>query len=116
MTLIIDLNAAVSIVNIGQKDNPRYTFMNRTRLTGDMAGEIQGRITNNKNLPIAYCILGKDTVTSGAARGNQGTFRLRFLPKGIYSVSISDSIGSSYTTSVPLAEGQKVDLGDITLR
>jgi hypothetical protein len=117
--LVVDFDAERSIVTTGPRDNPRSFKLKPTLRVIAMAltGSISGTVTNPANLPVAYALASADTVTSSPVNGTTGFFRLAFLPPGIYSVSIADTLKQSFTQSnVMVRAGQENALGSVTLR
>ncbi len=102
----------------GPPNNPTGYLLNPTIRVEEKAltGSISGMLTNPENNPVAYALAGSDTLTSTRVDTN-GTFRLAFLPAGLYSVSIEDTLNLTYAN--PEAEvvvGSDNDLGNITLQ
>ncbi len=92
--LVMDFDACRSIVTMGPKKNPNgYKLKPRIRIISRaMGGSISGLVTNPKDEPIAYAILGSDTVTSSIVDTTNGEFVLAFLPEAAYKVSVEDSL------------------------
>jgi hypothetical protein len=82
-----------------------------------ISGSIAGTVTNPDSLPTAYAIQNGDTATSSFVNPVNGFFRLSFLPAGIYTVSIRDTVNKSATTdSVVVVAGLEKNLGSIELQ
>jgi hypothetical protein len=117
--LVIDFDANRSIVTLGPPSNPKgYILKPTVRVVPKaITGSISGTITNPRHLPAAYAIAGTDTVTSTTVDENSGEFRLAFLPEGIYTVAIRDTLDLSFTKDgVEVVAGSNQDLGAITLQ
>lgn len=112
--LLVDFDAARSIHQTGKgqyKLKPTIRIINQSA-----SGEIVGTVTNYQNRPVAYAIAGTDTVTTTTVNPDNGKFTLSGLA-GTYAVSVVDTLNKSYQNpSVPVAAGQEVDLGAITLQ
>jgi len=116
--LILDFDVQRSIVTTGPPNNPTGYLLKPTIRVEEKAltGSISGMLTNPENNPVAYAMAGSDTLTSTRVDTN-GSFRLAFLPAGLYSVSIADTLNLTYAS--PEAEvvvGSDNDLGNITLQ
>ncbi|MFC1650578.1 DUF4382 domain-containing protein [Candidatus Latescibacterota bacterium] len=115
--LIVDFDAARSVHTTGNGNNESYKLIPTIRLINKAeCGSITGKVTNYENLPVAYAIVGTDTVTSSYVNEDNGKFTLGFLAAGTYEILIVDELGQTYSapgTSVTV--GSKTDLGDITL-
>lgn len=116
--MVIDFDAAKSVVVTGPKDNPTYKLKPHIRAVPmDVTGSISGKVTNPEENPIAYAIQGEDTLTSSVVNPN-GTFTLAFLLYGNYRVDIEDSAEPAKTFSVSdviVNIDEDTDLGEITL-
>ena len=112
--LIVDFDAARSIHTTGKEEyklKPTIRIINNVK-----CGSISGQVTNPENLPVAYAIAESDTVTSSYVNEDNGKFTLGFLGEGIYTVSIADTLGQSYSApDISVTVGSKTDLGEITL-
>ena len=116
MELIVDFDAARSIHQTGKngdyKLKPTIRIIKQTE-----TGSIGGTVINYTNLPIAYAIAGADTITTTSVNLDNGQFTLAFLPYGMYSVAVTDTLGLVFANSdVSVTVGIKSNLGDITLQ
>lgn len=112
--LIVDFDVSRSIVS-----NPQgYKLKPHLRVTPlAISGSISGTVTNPDSLPTAYAIQNGDTATSSLVNPVSGFFRLSFLPSGIYTVSIRDTLDKSATIdNVVVVEGLEKNLGNIELQ
>lgn len=117
--LIIDFDAHRSIVTTGPPNNPSgYELKPTIRVVPKaITGSISGTVTNPENLPLAYAIVGSDTLTSTPVKKNNGEFMLAFLPEGPYTVAIRDTLNYSVEMNdVQVAIGSDNDLGRVTLQ
>lgn len=82
-----------------------------------VTGSISANVSNPNNLPIAYAVVGSDTLTSTAVDTSDGSFILAYLPEGSYTVTVSDTASLSFSSgSVNVVSGSDQDLGMITLQ
>ena len=117
--LIVDFDACRSIVTMGSKKDPKgYKLKPRLRVIAmAITGSISGTVSNHENLPIAYAIQEGDTITSSIVNGDDGYFKLSFLPEGLYKVSVADTSENSYNQDdVRVNVGMSNNLGIITLQ
>lgn len=117
--LMLDFDANRSVVVTGPPDNPKkYLLKPRLRLISkDLTGTISGTVTNPEHLPTAFAIAGEDTVTSTLVDKDSGGFMLAFLPEGLYTVSVRDTLDqSSEKNDVRVTVGTDNNLGEITLQ
>lgn len=117
--LVIDFDAQRSIVTTGPPSNPRgYKLKPRLRVIAmAVTGSISGTVTNFANAPTAYALAESDTVTSTLVDRDTGQFSLAFLPEGIYSVAIQDTVGlSAEQNGLQVIAGRNLEIGSITLR
>ncbi len=113
--LVVDFDAARSIHITGKKGGYKLNPVLRL-VAQSTSGSISGRVTNPSDMPLAYAISGADTVSSAFVNEITGDFILGFLPAGIYTVSLADTLGQQYSlTGVSVTAGQPIHLGDITL-
>ena len=115
--LVIDFDVCKSIVVMGSNKNPKgYKLKPHMRLiTRAISGSIDGTVTNPEDGPLAYAIMGDDTVTTSIA-DTTGYFMLGFLPEGSYKVSVRDSLNKFFDIEdVEVKAGLTKELGDITL-
>ncbi len=120
-TLLLDFNAARSIVHTGNSHSANRKFIlkpviraSNEAITGAIAGTIAPAGTN----PTVYGINGSDTVSTVFADTTTGEFKLVGLQAGTYSVSIvpADTTYSDTTlTGVSVAVGQTQQLDTVTL-
>jgi hypothetical protein len=116
--VVLDFDADKSIVVLGPKKNPKgYKLKPHIRVIVDaQVGSISGSVLNPQQMPYAYAIIGKDTLTSTKVDTASGYFRLAFLPEDVYTLKVEDTDGKSYTQeSVPVQLKQNIDLGEIKL-
>jgi len=60
---------------------------------------------------------GSDTVTSTPVDKNSGAFMLAYLPAGLYTVAIRDTVNLSFVKDgVEVVAGSDQNLGTISLR
>ena len=117
--LIVDFDASRSIHATGPPGNPTNFILTPfiRVIAQEPSGAISGQVTNFEHLPTAYAIAGGDTVTSTSIDKVNGNFLLAFLPEGVYSVAISDTLGNAYTESdITVTKGETNNLGQITLK
>jgi len=117
-SLVLDFDAHKSIVVTGHKHNPTgYKLKPHIRvITQAVSGSISGKVLNPQNLPVAYAILGSDTITTTVIDTSSGHFKLSFLPENSYTVSLEDTSGKDFTQdSVPVQAGTDFYLGELTL-
>jgi hypothetical protein len=117
--LVLDFDAERSVVITGTSGDPDGYILKPTVRVAAMAltGSISGTVTNPTDLPVAYALVGTDTVTSTPVDGDTGFFRLAFLPPDDYTVSISDTTNKSFSKSdVTVTVGQDNSLGQVTLQ
>jgi hypothetical protein len=114
--LVVDFDAARSIHATGKKGD--YTLNPRLRLVATVtSGAATGQVTNPESRPLAYALVGTDTVASTPVDPATGRLRLSYLPAGAYSVAVVDSAGRGYhTDGVVIRAGNVTDLGVLTLR
>ena len=118
MELMLDFDANRSVVVTGPPDNPKkYLLKPRLRLISkDLTGSISATVTNPEHLPTAFAIAGADTVTSTLVDKDSGGFMLAFLPEGLYTVSVRDTLDQFFTsTAVEVIAGRDNALSSITL-
>ena len=116
--LVFDFDVSRSIVVTGPKKNPHgYKLKPHIRMIATaVSGSISGIVTNPADVPVAYAILGNDTVTTSFVDTTSGFFRLAFLPDTVYTVSIVDTNDLRFDQSdVSVMSGMDNDLGMITL-
>jgi len=116
--LVMDFDACRSIVVLGPKKNPKgYKLKPRIRMIARaVTGSISAVVTNPKDAPLAYAIVGDDTVTSSIVDTTSGEFVLGFLPEGIYKVAVEDTMDLKFSNDgVSVIPGHENDLGHITL-
>ena len=116
--LMLDFDANRSVVVTGPPDNPKkYLLKPRLRLISkDLTGSISATVTNPEHLPTAFAIAGADTVTSTLVDKDSGGFMLAFLPEGLYTVSVRDTLDQFFTsTAVEVIAGRDNALSSITL-
>jgi len=117
--LLIDFDAQRSIVTTGPPNNPTgYKLKPHIRVTSRaVTGSISGLVTNPDDVPVAYAISGADTVNTALVNQADSTFVLAFLPEGFYQVSITDTMGLSFTQeNVQVTAGENNNLGSVTLQ
>lgn len=117
--LMIDFDAHRSIVTTGPPNSPNGYKLKPTIRVIPVAitGSISGTITNLQSLPVAYAIVGTDTLTSTAVDTSNGAFMLAYLPGGTYTVAVNDTAGLSFVTNnVEVVIGSDHKLGSITLQ
>lgn len=117
--LVIDFDAHRSIVSTGSpNDINKYKLKPTLRVVPKaITGSISGTVTNPENLPVAYALVGMDTVTATAVNKISGAFMLAFLPAGIYTVAINDTAGLSFVKNgVEVVVGANQNLGLLTLQ
>jgi hypothetical protein len=116
--MVVDFDVNRSIVIMGPPNNPRYKLKPHLRvMTMALTGSIAGTVTNPEHWPVAYALQGADTVSSTTVDTLNGFFRLSFLPEGIYSVSVEDTLGqSALREGITVEVGTEYDLGEITLQ
>ena len=116
--LVVDFDASRSVVTTGPRQAPTgYMLQPRLRMVPRAAsGAISGTVTNPFNRPVAFAIVGSDTLTSSAVN-TSGAFTLPFLPEGSYQVSVADSMNAAVTRGGILVEvGMVTQIGDVTLQ
>ena len=117
--LVVDFDASRSVRATGPPGNPTNFILTPfiRVIAKEPSGAISGQVTNPEHAPTAYAIAGGDTVTSTSIDKVNGNFLLAFLPEGVYSVAISDTLGNEYTESdIAVIIGETNDLGQITLK
>jgi hypothetical protein len=116
--LIVDFDACRSIVTMGSKKDPKgYKLKPRLRVMAlAITGSISGTVSNPDSLPVAYAIQDGDTITSSIVSGDDGYFKLSFLPEGLYKVSVADTSDNSYNQDdIQVNVGSDNNLGNIIL-
>ena len=115
--LVIDFDVSRSIVITGPPHNPGYKLKPHLRIMPlAISGSISGIVTNHDSLPIAYAIQNSDTITSTIVNPIGGFFKLAFVPAGLYTISIRDTVDKSVNIdNVEVIAGTDNDLGTITL-
>ncbi len=117
--LVLDFDVHRSIVMRGRFHNPlRFLFKPVIRvIPKSVTGAITGLVTNPEHRPFAYAITtDTDTVTTSPVAPN-GRFMLAFLPEGLYTVVIRDTLNQHFEMdSVEVAAGSLVDIGAVTLQ
>jgi hypothetical protein len=116
---MVDFDASRSIVTTGPRNDPNgYKLKPHLRVVAKATtGSISGMVLNPENLPFAYAIQGTDTLTSAQVSLNDSTFMLTYLPDGLYTVSVRDSLDRSYNQDdVPVVSGANNNIGLITLQ
>lgn len=116
-TLLLDFDAARSVVQAGQTGN--YLLQPVIRANNEATtGNIAGTVSPADAQPIVYAIAGSDTLTSTYADTTDGYFKLIGLESGSYTVSI-DPRNTNYQeknlTDVQVTVGETNDLGTIQL-
>jgi len=117
--LVIDFDARRSIVTTGPTNSPPGYLLKPTLRVVPKAitGSISGTVTNPQNTPTAYAMAGSDTVTSTPVDKNSGAFMLAYLPAGLYTVAIRDTVNLSFVKDgVEVVAGSDQNLGTISLR
>ncbi len=115
--LVVDFDVNRSIVIMGPPFNPRYKLKPHLRVVPmGITGSISGTVTNPEHVPTAYALQEADTITTSLVDTLSGLFRLSFLPSGVYTVEIEDTLGrAAELDSVDVVAGENQDLGEISL-
>lgn len=115
--LVVDFDVNRSIVVTGPPHNPGYKLKPIMRIMPmAISGSISGTVINHDHFPVAYAIQNSDTITSTIANPISGFFKLAFLPAGVYTVSIRDTLNrSANIDSVGVIVGSETNLGSIML-
>ena len=80
------------------------------------SGAISGSVNDASALPVAYAIVGNDTVTSTPVDTSTSLFKLGFLPADTYTVAVSDTSNRSGSVNgVEVVVGEDNDIGEITI-
>ena len=116
--LVLDFDAGRSIVVNGPAKKPKgYKLKPHIRvITEAVSVSISGTVTNPEDMPLAYAILGSDTITSSIVDTSSGYFKLSFLPENSYTVTVEDTSSKDFSQgSVSVQAGSNYDLGEISL-
>jgi len=118
--IIIDFDADRSVVKTGSAQSSNKFILKPTLRAVSLAitGSISGSVSSTVNAPIAYAIVGSDTVTSTIVNSTSGEFKLAFLPAGNYNVVVQDTTGvnTSANGSFAVVAGSDNNMGMITLQ
>ena len=115
--LIIDFDVNRSIVVAGPSQDPNKYILKPTIrvIPKALTGSIFATVTNPEHVPVAYAVAQSDTVTSTPVNPS-GSFILAFLPEGLYTVSVQDTLGQSFEVeNVAVLAGSENNIGSITL-
>jgi hypothetical protein len=116
--LIIDFDAHRSIVTTGPPNDPKYKLKPTIRVIPKaITGSISATVTNPEHLPIAYAIIGTDTVTTTVVDKTSGKFMLAFLSPATYRVTVGDTLKRAFVKDgVEVVAGTNQDLGEVSLQ
>ena len=120
-TLLLDFNAAKSIVQTGNSHSKNSKFILKPviRATNEaVSGVISGTVSPANTNPTIYSINGTDTVSTSFADTTSGDFKMIGIPAGTYNVSFvpADTTYRDTTiTGVSVVAGQTQQLGTVTL-
>jgi hypothetical protein len=120
-TLLLDFNAAKSIVQTGNSHSKNSKFILKPviRATNEaISGVISGTVSPANTNPTIYSISGTDTVSTAFADTTTGNFKMIGIPAGTYNVSFvpADTTYRDTTiTGVSVVAGQTQQLGTVTL-
>jgi hypothetical protein len=115
-TLTLDFDAARSIV---QKGNGAYSLKPVIRVvTEATSGAIKGTVSPVEATPAIYAIMASGDTATTAYTNQDGTFLLRGLDPGTYTVRFSPASGYSATdrAGVAVTLGQVTDIGAISIQ
>jgi hypothetical protein len=116
--LVVDFDAARSVVVKGPKANPTgYSLKPVIRATFEAnTGAIEGSIADVSDLPTVIAIAGADTVAGSIPDPSTSEFILSYLPAGTYTVVAEDTTGArAEVADVEVTVGQVNDVGELTL-
>ena len=108
--LVVDFDVSRNFVFTGPKALPTGVLFKPVLHASvrDVAGSISGTVTPLNSRAQVYAIMNGDTVTSALADSVTGTYKLWYLPPGIYSVGVSATGLVSQSAVTPVADGQGV--------
>lgn len=116
--MVLDFDAHRSVVTTGPPSSPTGYMLQPTIRAEPLAitGVIAGTVADPTHEPLAYAISAGDTVTTAVVDTATGDFRLTFLPPQTYTVSVADTMGSSFEQSnVDVIAGETEAIGSVTL-
>ncbi len=115
-TILLDFDVARSIVHTGASD--KYILKPVIRAIAEAkSGAIQGQVIPVMSTPAVYAISELDTVGTTFADTVTGSFIIKGLPAGSYSVSFAPKTGFQTVTknSVDVSIGSVTDLGVVVI-
>ena len=114
--MVIDFDAAKSVVVTGPADNPSYKLKPHIRMVAKaLTGSISGKVMNDNINSVAYAKQDGIEITSSTVK-EDGTFKLAFLEEGEYDVFVEDAVLQPFSAmDVFVKIGENTDLGEITL-
>lgn len=118
--LVVDFDAAHSIVKIGPPANPTgYKLKPVLRVVPKaITGSISGTVSNAADNPVASARDASNAfVTSTYVNTSTGLFRLSYLSPGSYTVNITDDAGKQVELKdIVVTAGANTDIGVVTLQ
>ena len=109
-SVYIDLNSPINLKNKGTDRDPIYEYHPQLRaISENKGGAIMGYISNFEAIPIVTLNDSTSIVSSSSTNDATGSFSLNFIPEGIYTISVKDSLNRSLTK-----ENVKVKIGEVT--
>ena len=99
--IVLDFDADRSVVKTGSAQSSNKFILKPTLRAVSLAitGSISGSVSSTVNAPIAFAIVGSDTVTSTIVNSISGEFKLAFLPAGNYTVVVQDTTGANVSAN-----------------